>query len=260
MLRAVTFDHWDTLVHDPRGIRPRQLAAWLDVLEPHGYEVERAALEAAFDANWAVFEERWEANVQHGPRESVPLILDRLGLTCDEIVREELVEAFAYAGREAGLEVAEGAAETLGSLRDAGVRVGIVCDVGLTSSSTLLDRLERFGLLHFFDHWSFSDEVGCFKPYPAIFEHALAGLGVDDPGQVAHVGDGRRTDVAGALAMGMTAVRARWFADRGPDTGPEAHHVADDIRDVPRILGIGAGFTPAAGDTSFSRDDRGGSR
>lgn len=238
MIRAITFDHWDTLVHDPAGIRPRQLGAWLDVLAPRGYEVERAALETAFDANWEVFEARWEANVQHGPRESTDLILERLGLTCDAIVREELVEAFAYAGREAGLEIAEGAAETLEGLRARGLKLGIVCDVGLTSSSTLRDRLERFGLLRHFDHWSFSDEVGCFKPFPPIFEHAMSGLGVPEPPEIAHVGDGRRTDVAGALAMGMTAVRATWFADRGPETGPEGHHVAGDIRDVPAVLGL----------------------
>ena len=237
-IRAVTFDHWDTLVHDPRGIRPRQLAGWDDVLVGRGFAIERAALEAAFDANWAMFEERWEANVQHGPRESTEVILAELGLTCDEVVREELVEAFAYAGREAGLEVADGARDTLGRLRDAGLRLGIVCDVGLTSSATLRDRLERFGLLRYFDHWSFSDAVGCFKPFPPIFEHAMAGLGVDDPGAIAHVGDGRRTDVAGALAMGMVTVRATWFADRGPETGPEAHHVAGSMRDVPALLGL----------------------
>ena len=238
MFRAVTFDHWDTLVHDPRGIRPRQLAGWEEVLTSRGYELERATLEAAFDANWEVFEERWEANVQHGPRESTEVILERLGLTCEEVVREELVEAFAYAGRDAGLEAADGAEETLEALRSAGVRLGIVCDVGLTSSTTLRERLAGFGLLRHFDHWSFSDEVGCFKPFPPIFEHAMDGLGVADPSEIAHVGDGRRTDVAGALAMGMTAVRATWFADRGPETGPEGHHVAGSIREVPTLLGL----------------------
>ena len=98
--------------------------------------------------------------------------------------------------------------------------------------------MEGFGLLRFFDHWSFSDEVGCFKPFPPIFEHAMAGLGVDDPGAIAHVGDGRRTDVAGALAMGMIAVRATWFADRPPETGtrgdvrgPDHRRGAGDPRD-----------------------------
>ena len=97
----------------------------------------------------------------------------------------------------------------------------------MSPSVVLRGFLDHHGVLDHFDHWSFSDEVGCFKPFPPIFEHAMSGLGVPEPGEIAHVGDGRRTDVAGALAMGMTAVRATWFADRGPETGPEGHHVAD---------------------------------
>ncbi len=181
---------------------------------------------------------RWEANLQHGARESTDVIVDRLGLEPDPRVRHALVEAFAYAGREAGLEVAPGAHETLAALKRSGLRLGIICDVGLTSGTTLRERLEGFGLLRFFDHWSFSDEVGCFKPFSPIFEHAMAGLGVRDPGTIAHVGDGRRTDVAGALAMGMVAVRATWFADRSPETGPEATHVARTIGEVPEVLEI----------------------
>ena len=67
------------------------------------------------------------------------------------------------------------------ALKASGVRIGIICDVGMTSSQTLRARLEDFGVLGLFDHWSFSDEVGCFKPFPPVFEHAMAGLGVDDP-------------------------------------------------------------------------------
>ncbi|MGZ8566770.1 MAG: HAD family hydrolase [Actinomycetota bacterium] len=237
-LRAVTFDHWDTLVHDPRGIRPRQLAAWHEVLTDAGTPVDSVDLAEAFEANWAVFEVRWEANVQHGARESTEVIVERLGLQPDPTVRDALVDAFTFAGREAGLEVAPGATETLATLKERGIRLGIICDVGLTSGATLRERMEGFGLLRFFDHWSFSDEVGCFKPFPPIFEHAMAGLGVDDAAAIAHVGDGRRTDVAGALAMGMIAVRATWFADRPPETGPEATHVARTIGEVPFVLGI----------------------
>ncbi len=93
-------------------------------------------------------------------------------------------------------------------------------------------------MLRFFDHWSFSDEVGCFKPWPAVFEHALEGLGIDDASSVAHVGDSRRTDVAGAQAMGMTAVRYTYFVDAPAHTGPEAHHVLDDHAKLAPALGI----------------------
>ena len=94
-------------------------------------------------------------------------------------------------------------------------------------------------MLGSFDAWSFSDETGWFKPAEEAFAPALEGLGADDPAVVAHVGDNRRTDVAGALALGMIAVRFTGFHDRPPDDGPEAHHVIDDHRELPGLLGVG---------------------
>ena len=123
-------------------------------------------------------------------------------------------------GRTAPLRLAPGIRECLRDLKDAGVSIGIVCDVRMTPAPTLRERLGGFGVLGAFDHWSFSDEVGCFKPWPGVFRHALSGLGIDDPSLAAHVGDSRRTDVAGARAAGMTAIRYSYFVDAPPDTGP----------------------------------------
>jgi len=122
-------------------------------------------------------------------------------------------------------------------LRSTGVRIGIVCDVGMTPSSSLIGLLDARGILSLFDHWSFSDEVGVYKPDPAIFRHALAGLGSPDPGRVAHVGDRTRTDVAGALGMGMVAVRYTGVYD-DEDEGPPADHVVRSHADLCPILGL----------------------
>jgi len=238
-IRAVTFDHWATLVRDPGGIRTFQIDAWDVVLRDASLAVPRDVLERAFEANWQVFERKWRENVQHGPVASTPVILGELGLDVDATVHERLVTAFDAAGERAVLDVAPGTAEALGALRAAGIRIGIVCDVGLTPSRVLRRRLEGFGLLASFDHWSFSDEVDCFKPFPAIFAHALAGLGLEDPAEVAHVGDQRRTDVAGATAFGMTSVRYAGWVDDPPEHGPEAHAVVTDHRELPAVLGLG---------------------
>jgi HAD superfamily hydrolase (TIGR01549 family) len=235
-IRAVTFDHWATLVRDRGGIRSFQVAAWEEVLADVGLPVSREDLERAFEENWQVFEARWRENVQHGPAPSTPVILQHLGLEVSDEVRARLVRAFDEAGERADLEVATGIAETLATLRDDGVRIGIVCDVGLTPSPVLRDRLEGFGLLAAFDHWSFSDEVDCFKPFPGIFAHALEGLGAPEPAEVAHVGDQRRTDVAGARAFGMASVRYTGFVDDPPAHGPEADAVLEDHRDLPGLL------------------------
>ena len=63
-----------------------------------------------------------------------------------------------------------------------------------------------------------SGEVGARKPEPAIFEAALAALGVDAAAAL-FVGDRLVDDVAGAAAVGMTTVQALWFrVDDGPAT------------------------------------------
>lgn len=246
MIEVVTFDYWETLVSEGVGIdaeedgsmRSRQLRRWSKILQDAGFPVDDVAIEQAFTYNWEVFHECWLGNVQHGPRQGTPLMCEFLGIDPPVEVLEVLVTSFAEVGREAPLQLAPNAQACLRTLKDAGVRIGIICDVGMTYSPTLRARLEDFGVLELFDHWSFSDEVGCFKPFPAVFEHAFAGLGVDDPSRTAHVGDGRRTDMAGAIAMGMTAVRYTYFNDPPADTGPEGDHVLDDHAKLPAAIGL----------------------
>ena len=92
------------------------------------------------------------------------------------------------------------------------------------------------GLLDRFSGWGFSDEVGHYKPAPQIFEAALAALGAE-PEEAMHVGDLRRTDIAGAAALGMRTARYRGLHD-DPDleSGPEAELVLDSHLELPEAL------------------------
>lgn len=239
MIEAITFDFWQTLVEEPGGeMRGLQLDRWETVLSTAGHDVSRFALEEAFDRNWDVFEARWQGNLgQQTPSDATDLICSYLEIRSADGLRDDLIDAFRLAGERAPLDLAPGAERCLARLRAAGVRLGIVCDVGMTSSPVLRDRLRGFGLLEAFDAWSFSDETGWFKPAREAFEPALNGLGVTDTSRAAHVGDLKRTDVTGALTLGMTAVRYTGFHDDGRD-GPEAHHVVGSLADVPALLGI----------------------
>jgi FMN phosphatase YigB (HAD superfamily) len=62
------------------------------------------------------------------------------------------------------------------------------------------------GLLEFLEVVVFSDEIGVPKPHPRAFSTALEGLSVGPTGAV-HVGDLRRSDIAGARASKMGSVR-----------------------------------------------------
>ena len=237
-IEAVTFDFWNTLVYEDRGhLRGRRLEAWAGILEDSGFACEREQLEMVYEASWERYVENWKGNQQYLAVQAAEDAMEQLGYDLPDDVRAALTEAFGRAGEDAELHLIDGVEDCLRTLKDAGVRLGIICDVGFTPSVLLRDHLIRHGVLPLFDHWSFSDDVGAYKPSPVIFQDALEGLGAAAPERVAHVGDLRRTDVAGALAMGMTAVRyAGVFDDDSPDQ-PEAHHVVKDHRDVPGVLG-----------------------
>jgi len=238
--QAVTFDFWDTLVvADAPATRALRRTAVLAVVREAGRPVGEPELEAAFDEAVRVFNEQWAANAQYGAFDAARSVVASLGLSGDAALADAVTDAFLEAGTRTSVVLTPGAPELLRELDDAGVRIGIVCDVGLTPSPVLRTYLEAHGVLGHFDHWSFSDEVGVYKPDAIIFRHALDGLGGVDPAAAVHVGDLRRTDVAGARAMGMTAVRYRGVRD-DPDAGDgvEGHHVLDHHADLPALLDL----------------------
>ena len=236
---AITFDFWDTLVRaDTAATRLQRRLAIAEVLLSYGLPVDHDDIDAAFDEAWKRFDASWGDGEQFTGHHAAETVLDVLGHTDDEHVRIGVIDAYLSAPRTMQLDLTDNLVPTLQTLKDAGLRVGIVCDVGLTPSTVLRDYLEGHGILSMFDHWSFSDEVGIYKPHPEIFEHALAGLGGIDPTRAAHIGDLRRTDIAGAKGMGMLSLRYRGVTDDDPDHGPEGDIVIDDHGDLPEALGL----------------------
>ncbi|MEO5680057.1 MAG: HAD family hydrolase [Acidimicrobiales bacterium] len=237
-IEAVTFDYWNTLMaDDPVAARDHRLTAWLGLIEGAGFAVERAALDAAHDSAWQTYVRSWKANEQFTAARSAEHCLDHLGLTVPADLRDQLVVELVRSAGGAELHLTEGVADVLRALKGAGLRLGIVCDVGFTPSTDLRRHLDRLGVLGLFDAWSFSDEVGCYKPAPEIFAHAAAGLDHPDPARTVHVGDLRRTDVAGARAAGWTSVRyAGVFDDQTAE--PEADHVITRHADLPALLSL----------------------
>ncbi|MDQ3944508.1 MAG: HAD family hydrolase [Actinomycetota bacterium] len=243
-VEAVTFDYWNTLCCEPPGgyLRGRRLEAMGRVMGDAGVGDAGVVLAAAYDAAWLEYVAGWEANTQYTGRHAARRIADAVhrhyGL--GNGVREQLFDAFASASRAGGaeLKLIDGLTGALSALRDLGVPLAIVCDVGFTPSPELRLHLEHHGLLGYFDAWAFSDEVGVYKPDKRIFEHALDGLGSPDPSHCAHVGDRRRTDIAGAQALGMRAVRITTVFDDHPDQGPSGDAVVTSYEELLPALGL----------------------
>jgi putative hydrolase of the HAD superfamily len=239
---AVTFDYWNTLVATADdALYRRRAEEWHDLLTEAGHEVSPEALGEAFAQSWQTFRRAWRENRQFVTSDGVDRVLELLELRVEADLREVLIDTYGDAARSTEVTLAPNLLDALDRLRGAGVRLGIICDVGMTPAGTLRHNLEHLGVLDRFAHTSFSDEVGTYKPDPAIFVHALAGLG-STPERTAHVGDLRRTDVAGARRAGWISVRySGLYDDDGAEddiTHIEADHVVSDHRHLPGVLGI----------------------
>lgn len=207
-IRAVTYDCWGTLLkdRDPEGaheLRKSALSRFLDLDE----EGADRLLEEA----WAKHEDAWKQIETFGPGRMAAYCLEANDISDDASI-EELSRAFEEASLKSGVEAVEGTVEVLKELRSRDMGVGLVCDTGFSSGRVVRQLLEENGLAEHIQVFCFSDEVGVPKPGNEIFAKALAELGVRPP-EACHVGDLKRTDIAGAHDIGMHAVRFKGVHD-----------------------------------------------
>jgi FMN phosphatase YigB (HAD superfamily) len=223
-LRAITFDFWNTIARVPKGaMTEARLRAVAAACAEGDVAVEAELLAAGLERVGQQWERSWGEGVHLHPREGGEMLARALG--AEDAVGELVIEAFLGAGREVELELAPDIEPALEALEARGMRLGIVCDVGFSGGDLLRGLLDREGLIERFDGWAFSDETGHYKPAPQAFEAALDSLGAT-PEEAMHVGDLRRTDVAGAAALGMRTVRYRGMHDDA-EPGPDADFVVD---------------------------------
>ena len=125
----------------------------------------------------------------------------------------------------------DGAAEGIRALASR-FTLGIISDTGFVSGRAQDKLLAQDGLLGHFSATVYSVDVGHAKPRPEPFQRALDLLGVS-PGDALHVGDIERTDIAGALSVGMRAVR---LDQMRPSGSSDAEYVATSYEDLVRYL------------------------
>jgi len=213
MLRAVTFDLWQTLLLDtPEGLRRARagrIRGIHEALSRHGLVVELDTVDRAYDAVGQTLETVWATRRDAGPRRHVRLLLECLGLdggvSAEGALMDTLEDAYCLPILSAMPILNAGAREVLETLQARGLRLALICNTGRTPGKMLRLVLERLGLADFLRVVSFSDEVGLRKPHPEIFHRTLSALDTA-PAEAAHVGDDVSTDVAGARGVGMRAI------------------------------------------------------
>ena len=184
---------------------------------------------------WARHDEAWKQVETFGPGRMAAYCLEARGIDDDESIRN-LTKEFEEASIEAGVAAVEHASETLAALKAANIRLALVCDTGFTPGRVVRRLLDEVGLCDHLEVLCFSDEVGVPKPGNEIFAKALAELGVRPP-EAIHVGDLKRTDIAGAHDMGMHAARFKGIHDDKSDF-VEAEIVMSDHRQILEVVGL----------------------
>ena len=235
---AVTFDCWQTLIYeaDWELAHERRLDALRRAAGEAGRRTTPEEARAAFDSAWDGHMAAWRRGVATGAHEVALDALDGLGLHEPHPALEHLVSEYQQASHSSRVLEVTGAAEALHALTRGGVRCALICDTGLTPGHVVRQHLERLGMLEFLDVCIFSDEVGVPKPDPRVFRAALAPFGVQ-PRDAVHVGDLRRTDVAGARGFGMATLRIRARHDDRSEL-PEADAVVDSHAELLQVLGL----------------------
>jgi HAD superfamily hydrolase (TIGR01509 family) len=209
-LRAVIFDLWNTIAVWPEDLwaetRPQ-------VAEHLGLTVEE-------------FESRWYGELAH-MREQGPMsdVLDLFDLSPEAVER---VTALRREVTRKGLVPVPGAVETIATLRERGLKTGLitVCSEDVVS---LWEETDFHGL---FDAEVFSAAVGLRKPDPRIYRIALEQLGVDAEDAM-FVGDGANDELGGAERVGMTAVGVESPTGELPEDW-----AGQRIRELPELLAL----------------------
>lgn len=232
MLDAVFFDWGNTLSQ----------FTWDDDLLATGHRAALATLGRAGEAD--DFTARFRA-------ETLPAVLapdaaehldygDELRKLLGPVTDAELAAYFdaEHAVWRPARALAPGAHELLDALHAEGLGVGIIANTWPDPPRLLRRELEEFELTRRIDAVALSSELGARKPGAAIFESALAALGVE-ANDALHVGDRLVDDVQGAAAVGMLTAQALWFRidDNPGDIEPDfMAFTPQDVLDIARSL------------------------
>ncbi len=236
MIKAITFDLWNTLFEDKHFNTPRIQAA-TEALRYHGTPRNPEEVKEAYISAARAYRRMWEEDQRHMTVERrIRHMLQRLNTEPKGGLIQEIIVRFEDCFLDDPPTLKEGVEETLDALTGR-YRLGIISDTGVTPGTLIREHLDQRGLLHHFASAVFSDETGYCKPHPNQFRRALRELDAE-PHEAIHVGDLIRTDIAGAQAIGMKAVWVQTEGKTAPEHTQPDHTITrlNQLLTIPEIL------------------------
>ncbi|MGI9303735.1 MAG: HAD family hydrolase [Gammaproteobacteria bacterium] len=244
MIKAVTFDLWDTVIHDDsdepkraqQGLRPKRVErrnlVWeaLNEVEP----VSLKNVELAYNVADAAFNRVWhDQHITWTVSERLNVMLAGLGRKLPRGVFGDLVRAHEDMEINVAPDPIDGIGDALAALAPQ-YKLCVVSDAIFSPGRCLRQWLEMHDLKKYFAGFAFSDEVGRSKPHRDMFASAAEQAGVDID-EMLHIGDRDHNDVKGPQALGMKAIL--FTATRANDKdNTSADAICEHHRDLPLII------------------------
>ena len=215
MIKAVTFDLWDTIIHDDsdepkraaQGLRSkkeeRRYLLWDALNNDTPITQEEVWLacntaDAAFNHVWHTQSVTWRV------RERLQIVIHGLGRGLSESALDLVVQQYEEMEINVAPDIIDSAADAIVDLSQ-DFPLAVVSDAIVSPGRCLRQWLELNHILQYFQGFAFSDEVGFSKPHRNMFALAAEQMGVAIE-EMVHVGDRDHNDIKGAHALGMKAI------------------------------------------------------
>ncbi len=244
MIKAITFDLWDTVFIDDSD-EPKRKAAGraskkeerrdivFDYANRHK-NVEREFVNIVYDTVDEAFRKVWhDQHVTWTVEERLTIIFKALKVELDVDELKEAVRLHEEMELEFRPDFIPGVHQAVKALHGK-YKLGVISDAIFSPGRVLRQILEGEDLLQYFDSFVFSDEIGCAKPESLVFEQSFKNFNVQ-PHEVVHIGDREHNDILGPKKMGMKAVLCTASLDRGSER-TQADAVFNDYRKLPEII------------------------
>ncbi len=207
-LKLVTIDFWNTLF-DASGGNERN-AYRIDHMKNEiarlGININDEQYSRIMEESWEYFNDIWRNELRTPTaRESVEFFTEKFNLPKQSEAVKRILKVFAESILFYPPNLIDGVKNALDELsRD--YKLAVVSDTGFSPGTVLRRLMYEFDVLHYFEAFSFSDETKVAKPHKKAFTTVLDQLDVK-PSEAIHVGDIEDTDIKGAKAAGMMAIR-----------------------------------------------------
>ncbi len=202
MIKAVTFDVWNTLLRLDV-MRERMAEGIAEVVGRDPIEMRLVVEEVVRD----IKAKRQRLEVTDPLKASWELLAERLECRIND-VKNGVARGLLRVLEDPEPLLFPDTLSVIRSLRDEMEKLAVIGNVLLWPGSYTRAILEKLGVAEYMDLMIFADEAGVMKPERRFFLNVLKELRVE-PSEAIHVGDGIVEDLGGAISSGMKAAIIR---------------------------------------------------